>query len=163
MKKGKSNILNRYGMTPPELLMTVIIIGGLAFIVAVLVDRSYAIRKARDIARFNHTQVILSSILRYEIDTQGRVPSGIDDDESTWQAIAMPGEPCIAACENKTVVDKCADLSILVPKYVERIPQDELFTGLGVSGYYINKQAERNIVTVGACITERVPVIEIRQ
>ena len=161
--KKKGRILDTRGMAPPELLIAVIIIGLLALTVAILVDRSLAIKRARDLTRFNHSQVILGSILRYEIDTRGDVPAGIDDDDNTWQMISLPDQICVATCENREVVEKCADLNQLIPEYVDFIPQDDFFTGMGSSGYYINKQTKRNIVTVGACTTETVPIIEIRQ
>lgn len=150
-------------MASPELLISVVIIGILALIVAVYLDRTLAVKQARDLTRFNHTQVFLGSILRYEIDTKGAVPPGIDDDEDTWQMIADPQGSCSDICENKQVVDDCADLSVLVPEYIDTIPQDPFFTDMGGSGYYINKRRKDNIVTVGACISEVYNNIEIKQ
>jgi len=160
MKKwGKS----QKGMTPVELLMAIAIIGVLIFIVVFFIERSLAFAKARDVTRFNHVQLILSSVLQYQIDTSGGIPLEIDNDESTWQLIGIRGQVCTDICENRNVEPECVYLDELVPKYLGRLPQDQSFTQYGPTGYYINKKYERNVVIVGACEVETSHALEIQQ
>lgn len=154
---------DKKGMSPVELLIATAVIGGMALIAVIFIDRSLALKKARDLTRFNDVQLIMGSLLLYQIDTAGKIPPGIDDEESTWQMIGLRGQVCTDICPNKKVAPDCAYLDELVPKYLENLPQDEYFTQLGPTGYYINKKVEGNIITVGACYTEVESYIEIKQ
>lgn len=150
-------------MSPVELLIAVTSIGLLMLLAVFFIDRSLALQRARDLTRFNDVQLYISSLLQYQIDQAGRIPPGIDDDPQTWQMIGIEGQICTDYCPNQPLTSACAFLPELVPIYVSRIPQDPFFTDLGSSGYYINKDADKDLLTVGACVTEGVPIIEQKQ
>lgn len=151
------------GMASVELLVAVTSIGLLLLMVVILIDRSLALERAHDLLRFNAVQLYAGSLLQYQIDHAGAVPSGIDDDPATWQMIGISGEVCSTYCPNRDVSDVCAFLPELVPKYLDRLPQGPFFTDVGPTGYYINKEANRDVFTVGSCITEHLPSIEQKQ
>lgn len=151
------------GMSAIELLIVFFTIGALLLLVVVLIERSLAVQRARDLVRSNNVQLFVSGLQQYEVDTAGKSPAGIDDDENTWQMIGIEGDVCTVYCPNQPLSDDCSFLPELAPKYLQRIPQDPFFTHLGSSGYYINRESGRSVVTVGACVTEGVPLIEQRQ
>lgn len=150
-------------MAPIELLLSIAAIGVLIFIVVFFIEKSLAFAKARDVTRFNHVQLILSSVLQYQIDNNGSLPKGVDDDESTWQMIGIRGQVCTDICPNRVVELDCLYLDEFIPKYLDTLPQDSYFTQYGPTGYYINKKKDRNVVTVGACEVETSDIIEIQQ
>lgn len=156
-------IRDRKGISTTELLFSVAFIGLALLVVVILIDRSLAVKKANDLVRFNDVQLILSSLLLYEIDYKGAVPKEIDDEEETWQLIGIRGKVCTDICENRKVEFDCVYLDELVPQYLEFLPQAPGFTHLGPTGYYINKKKGTNILTVGACTTQIEPIIEIKQ
>ncbi len=148
------------GMIPLELLFSVCLIGGLLLLAAILIEKSLAVQNSRDLLRFNQVQVILGSILEYQIDHAGALPAQIVSGVGTAQMIALPGEVCTNICENHPVLAECLDLSALVPRYLAAIPQDPFFTKLGPSGYYIHREHDQGVLTVGACESEIHAVIE---
>ena len=141
-------------MIPTELLVSVCLIGAMLLMVTILIDKSVALQRSRDLLRTNHVQRILGAILQYQIDHVGGLPEGILHTGDKAQMIAMPGQICTNTCVNKPVLDECLDLSELLPKYLITIPQDPFFTELGPSGYYIYRHDDGKAITVGACITE---------
>lgn len=122
--------------------------------VTILIDKSVALQRSRDLLRANHVQRLLGAILEYQIDHAGDLPAIIDGSEKKAQMIAMPGQVCTNVCENMVVSDECLDLGQLIPTYMSTIPQDPFFTELGPSGYYIYRHDDGKAITVGACVTE---------
>ncbi len=151
------------GMTPIELLMAIAVIGILIFMVVFFIEKNVAFAKARDLTRFNHVQLILSSVLQYQIDTKGGIPEELDDDDETWQLIGIRGQVCTDICAAKEVEEECVYLDEVFDTYLDSIPQDVDFTEYGPTGYYINKKSHKNVVIVGACEVETSDVIEIQQ
>lgn len=148
------------GMIPLELLLSVCLIGGLLLLATILIEKSLAVQRSRDLLRFNQVQVILGSILEYQIDHAGALPAQVMSGAGMAQMIALPGEVCTNVCENHPVRAECLDLSALVPAYLDAIPQDPFFTKLGPSGYYIHREHDQGVLTVGACESETHAVIE---
>ena len=141
-------------MIPTELLVSVCLIGAMLLMVTILIDKSVALQRSRDLLRTNHVQRILGAILEYQIDHAGDIPPGIIASETKAQMIGIPGQVCTNTCGNREVLDECLDLSLLVPTYMQTLPQDPFFTELGPSGYYIYRHDDGKAITVGACITE---------
>lgn len=154
---------NNKGTISFEVLISITIIGILIFTTVYWIERSRSIKAARDLTRFNDIQLLLSSLLLYQIDTHGHIPKEIDNDVGTWQLIGIAGDVCTTTCENRDIDSKCIYLPELVPDYIKKMPQDTFFSDLGPTGYYINKEKDKNIVTVGACNSELSASIELRQ
>lgn len=150
------------GMSPVELLISVCTIGALLLLVTILIDRTFALQRTRDLLRTNHVQRLLSAVLQYQVDHAGALPADILRlQQGKAQMIALPGSVCTNVCPNHPVLDECIELSKLVPKYMRDIPQDPFFTEFGPSGYYIYKH-DADVITVGACITEATTFLETR-
>lgn len=147
-------------MIPVELLLSVFFVGMLLLMVAILIDKSLAVQKARDVLRFSDVQNITSAILQYQIDNAGAFPTDMLAEGGQALMIAIPGQVCTNECDAQPVGPDCVDLSVLSPKYLVSIPQDPFFTTLGPSGYYIYKQRGQSSFTVGACVAEAASSIE---
>lgn len=150
----KHRPLNTQGMIPTELLVSVCLIGGMLLMVTILIDKSVALQRSRDLLRTNHVQRILGAILEYQIDHAGDLPPGIIRSDTQAQMIAIPGQVCTNVCDTMPVMDECLDLTTLIPTYMKTLPQDPFFTELGPSGYYIYRHDDGKAITVGACNTE---------
>jgi hypothetical protein len=148
------------GMIPLELLLSVCLVGGLLLMVTILIDKSLAIQHTRDILRVNHVQLIMGSILQYQVDNGGAMPAVVHPDPVYGQMIVSHGQVCTNECPNHPVSADCIDFSALSPKYLDAIPQDPFFTSLGPSGYYIHTRGDGDSLIVGACVTETTSVIE---
>lgn len=147
-------------MSPVELLASVFTVGILLLLVTILIDRSFALQRSRDLLRTNHVQQIMGGILQYQVDHAGAMPQPIQyREDGKAYMIGIPREVCTNTCPNHPVADECFDLGALAPTYLPEIPQDPFFTELGPSGYYIYKH-KSNVLTVGACVTEASAVLE---
>jgi len=154
----KPNVL---GFTLVELLVVIVIIGILAAVVFVALDPGRRFGESRDATRWSEANSILNAVLKYQVDNDGDLPTGIDSASTTLQVLGTNGSGCDSGCGAGTTVASCVDLSSdLVDYYLSEIPSDPKTGTAGFSDYYINKTASGRI-TVGACDPEQTTSISV--
>lgn len=153
--------INQKGFTLIELLVVIVIIGILAAIIFVAIDPARRFGDARDARRRAEVVSILNAVLKYQVDNDGDLPTGIDAVPATGQVLGTAGSGCDSGCGAITTVAACLDLGgDLVDEYLASIPLDPE-DGLATNtGYYINRTAN-NRITVGACNPENAGTISI--
>lgn len=154
---------NTKGFTLIELLIVIVIISILAAIIYVAVDPATRFGDARNARRRAEVVSILNAILKYQVDNNGTLPSGIDGTTTTSQVLGTAGTGCDVTCTatGANTEDACLDLSgSLVDEYLAAIPLDPS-TGVATNtDYYLNRTANGRIL-VGACDPENGATISV--
>lgn len=154
---------NKKGFTLIELLVVIVIISILAAIIFVAVDPAKRFGDSRDARRRSEVVSILNAILKYQVDNDGDLPSGIDSVTATSQVLGTAGSGCDTTCSADSTVAACLDLSgDLVDTYLAAIPMDPDSGTSANTDYYINKTTGGRIL-VGACDPENAGAISVRR
>lgn len=152
---------NQNGFTLIELLVVIVIIGILAAIIFVAIDPARRFGDARDARRRSEVVSILNAVLKYQVDNDGDLPTGIDAVTGSFQVLGTNASGCNSGCGAFTTLAACLDLSgDLVDEYLASIPVDPEDGTTGNTGYYINRTANDRI-TVGVCNPENAGAISI--
>lgn len=142
------------GFTLIELLIVITIIAILAVVILVAVDPAKRFAQARNAQRWSEVRSILQAVLKYQVDNNGSLPTGIDSITTSAQVLGTAINGCSTTCTATTTVDSCLDLTNdLVDTYLSSIPKDPSTGTAANTDYYINKSANGRI-TVGACDPE---------
>jgi prepilin-type N-terminal cleavage/methylation domain-containing protein len=132
------------GFTLIELLIVIGVIAILAAAVIIAINPGRQFAEARNRTRENHANSLSNALLSYQISNQGSFPEEIDKLllEICNTANEEEGEHTVD-CSSKV------DLSVLVPNYINAIPQDprKSSTDTG-TGYYIAKDHLHTNITV---------------
>lgn len=158
MKKKK-------GFTLIELLIVIGIIAILAAIIYVAVDPGKRLKQARDADRWSSANSILNAVLKYAVDNQGQLPTGIGA-TATVLGTATANANCV--CSGGGGTENCLDLSgDLVDTYLSEIPCDDASANAQcdpaaptITRYAISRSASGRI-TVEACDPELEPAISV--
>jgi len=154
----KPNVL---GFTLVELLVVIVIIGILAAVIFVALDPGTRFGESRDATRWSEANSILNAVLKFQVDNDGTLPTGIDAVSTTSQVLGTAGSGCNTTCTADTTVAACLDLSgDLVDAYLSAMPQDPRTGTAANTDYYINK-AGNGRITVGACDPEQTSAISV--
>lgn len=149
------------GFTLIELLIVIVIISILAAIIFVVVDPAKRFADARDARRRSEVVSILNAVLRYQVDNNGSLPSGIDAVPGSSQVLGTNPSGCNSGCPATTTVAACVNLSgSLVDTHLAAIPVDPLNGSTGNTGYYINRTTSGRLL-VGACNPENAATISV--
>lgn len=149
------------GFTLIELLVVIVILGILAAIILVAVDPATRFGDARDARRRSETVSILNAVLKYQVDNDGDLPTGIDAINGSFQHLGTSGSGCLAACTDETTLDACLDLDTpLVDTYLASIPIDPKTGTSAITDYAIN-QTTSGRITVSACDPENASSISV--
>lgn len=155
--KNKRNL----GFTLVELLVVIVIIGVLMAVIFVALDPGKRFGEARDAQRWSEVNSVLNAVLKYQVDNDGDLPSGIDSASTTSQVLGTAGSGCDTTCTAVTTVAACLDLgSDLVDTYLAEVPADAKTGTAANTDYYINKTGTGRI-TVGACDPEQATTISV--
>ncbi|MFW0837582.1 MAG: hypothetical protein ACKKL5_01130 [Candidatus Komeilibacteria bacterium] len=99
------------------------------------------------------------ALLSYQVDNLS-LPDSIDADVDTFQILGN-GSDCAMTCSAVTTATACVDMSgILVPSYLESLPQDPSTGSMANTGYYVNLLTDGTVI-VGACQPETMDIIEV--
>ncbi len=151
---------NKKGFTLIELLVVIVIISILAAIIFVAVDPGTRFGDARDSRRRAEVVSILNAVLKYQVDNDGDLPTGIDAVTVSSQVLGT-GSGCDITCTDATTVEPCEDLSAdLVDTYLAAIPTDPDTGTAANTDYYINKTTGGRIL-VGSCDPENAGTIKV--
>ena len=149
------------GFTLIELLVVIVIIAILAAIILVAVDPATRFGDARDARRRSEVVSILNAVLKYQVDNDGDLPTGIDAVTATSQVLGTAGSGCDSTCTDATTIAACVDLSAsLVDTYLAAMPTDPDTGTAANTDYYINQTAGGRIL-VGACDPENATSISV--
>ena len=107
------------------MLVVIVILGILAAILFVALDPATRFADARDARRRAEVVSILNAVLKYQVDNDGDLPTGIDAVTGSFQVFGTAGSGCDSTCTNETTVAACLNLNTpLVDKYLSAIPLD---------------------------------------
>lgn len=152
------------GFTLIELLIVIVIISILAAIIFVAVDPATRFGDARDARRRSEIVSILNAVLKYQVDQDGNLPSGIDALDGSYQTLGTAGSGCeVGTCNGATggTLAACVNLSAsLVDKYLAAIPQDPE-TGDPLNTRYAINQTPSGRISVVACDPENSATISV--
>jgi len=152
---------NQKAFTLIELLVVIGIIVILAAVVLVAIDPATRFAEARNAQRWSECNSILNAVLKYQVDNDGTLPTGIDSVAASSQVLGTAGSGCDSTCTATTTVAACLNLSgTLVDNYISSIPIDPKTGTAANTDYYINKSANGRI-TVGACDPELSATISV--
>ena len=149
------------GFTLIELLIVIVILAILAAIIFVAVDPATRFGDARDARRRSEVVSILNAVLKYQVDNDGDLPTGIDAVTASSQVLGTSGSGCDSTCTDATTVAACVDLTTpLVDTYLAAIPIDPDTGTAANTDYYINQTAGGRLL-VGACDPENAGAISV--
>ncbi|MBI5733898.1 MAG: type II secretion system protein [Candidatus Kerfeldbacteria bacterium] len=151
------------GFTLIELLIVIGIIAVLAALTFVAVNPMKRFKQARDTERRTSVDAILNAILKYQVDNNGDLPTGVDA-TTTARLLGTATTSCVG-CEAITTASTCLDLtSSLVNEYLDEMPVDPLsttYTSAAKTGYYVKIDkipsaggGTSGRLTVGSCDPE---------
>ncbi|MFA6039456.1 MAG: type II secretion system protein [Candidatus Peribacteraceae bacterium] len=132
------------GFTLVELLLSITIIGFLAYIVITAINPSLHLAKAHDAKRQSDVLTLVNAMNQFIMENNNTLPSTLTD---------VPQQICSINATSCTYIN----LSMLVPEYVADLPSDPLANGETV-GYTIRKDWRSRIV-VEAPLAEIMPSI----
>jgi len=142
------------GFTLIELLIVIGIIAILAALTFVAVDPATRFAEARNAERWSAANAVLNAVLKFQVDSDGTMPAGIDAVAGSSQVLGTAAAGCDSTCTADTTIAACLDLSAdLVTKYLAAIPVDPSTGTAANSDYYVNVDANGRL-TVGACDPE---------
>lgn len=149
------------GFTLIELLIVIVIISILAAIIYVAVDPATRFGDARNARRRSEVVSILNAVLKFQVDNDGTLPTGIDGTTASSQVLGTAGSGCNTVCTATTTVAACLDMSTdLVDEYLAAIPVDPSTGTAAITDYYINRTTSGRIL-VGACDPENGATISV--
>jgi type IV pilus assembly protein PilA len=153
---------NQKGFTLIELLIVIVIISILAAIIFVAIDPATRFGDARNARRRSEVVSILNAVLKYQVDNDGDLPTGIDATVGTSQVLGTAGAGCDTSCGAVGTEEAvCVDLSTpLVDEYLAAIPTDPNTGTAANTDYYINRTTSGRLL-VGACDPENGAVISV--
>lgn len=149
------------GFTLIELLIVIVIISILAAIIYVAVDPATRFGDARNARRRAEIVSVLNAILKFQVDNDGTLPTGIDVVTTSSQVLGTAATGCDTTCGAATTVAACLDLSgDLVDEYLASIPIDPENGTAANTDYYLNRTASGRIL-IGACDPENAATISV--
>lgn len=149
------------GFTLIELLIVIVIISILAAIIYVAVDPATRFGDARNARRRSEVVSILNAVLKFQVDNDGTLPTGIDAVTASSQVLGTAGSGCNTTCTATTTVAACLDMSTdLVDEYLAAIPIDPSTGTAANTDYYLNRTTSGRIL-VGACDPENGATISV--
>ncbi len=114
-----------------ELLIVIGIIAILAAAVIIAINPGQQFAQARNSTRENHANSLSNALLSYSIGNQGNFPTEVSALLLEICNTDNEGEGHIVNCTGK------ADLSVLVPNYINSIPKDPQSPSGTGTGYYV--------------------------
>ena len=151
------------GFTLIELLVVIVIIAILAAIILVAVDPAKRFGDARDARRRSEVVSILNAVLKFQVDNDGDLPTGIDAVTGTNQVLGTAGSGCDSGCtEGGTTEAVCLDLSgDLVDTFLAEMPIDPDTAGTAANTLYFINQTTGGRILVAACVPENAATISV--
>ncbi len=144
------------GLTLIELLIVIAIVAILAAIIYESIDPPRRMAEVRNASRWSSVNAILNSYLKYTVDN---VAEPVVLSSGLYYLIGTDTSGC-NACIAKTTEPACIDLSVLVDRYLTKIPGDPSFAvdndlnGIwDKTGFYIMR-SNNGRISVGACSPE---------
>ena len=122
------------GFTLIEVLLVVAIIAILAGIVIIAINPAKQLADSRNAQRESDVKTIIDAVYQYSIDNNGNIPSTIT---------STPTDICATGAGSCTGL---VDLSVVVPKYVVKIPADPSTGTSSDTHYQISKDANGRLV-----------------
>lgn len=151
---NKEGLINMRGFTLIELLIVIGIIAILAALTFVAVDPATRFAEARNAERWSATNSVLNAVLKFQVDSDGSIPSAIDAVAGSSQVLGTAASGCDTTCSAVTTVAACVDLAEdLVTNYLASIPLDPTSGSAANTDYYVNVD-DNGRLTVGACDPE---------
>ena len=124
------------------------------------VDR---LKEIHDAARATATRDLLASMVEYQASHDDSLPSGIDDDVTTFQLLGTETFGCEQRCSAALTVNACLDLSSAISETgLRRVPVDPTSGSDFMTGYAINKLSDGRLSVV-SCMSEDGQKIEAGQ
>jgi type IV pilus assembly protein PilA len=153
---------NQKGFTLIELLIVIVIISILAAIIFVAIDPATRFGDARNARRRSEVVSILNAVLRYQVDNNGALPTGLDAVPASSQVLGTAVTGCDSGCTNGgTTLAACLNMTAsLVDAHLAAIPVDPNTGTATNTGYYINRTTNGRIL-VGACTPENGATISV--
>jgi len=148
------------GFTLVELLVIIVVLALLGGIVFFALDPGRRFGESRDATRWEHINSIHDAIIKYQMDNDGDLPSGIDSIAETVQVLGTNSSGCDLGCDAAVSAISCLHLADLIGAYLLEIPKDPQHGTDGFCGYYVNKNITGHI-TVGVCNPEQQPSITV--
>jgi len=150
------------GFTLVEIVVVFAIVAVLSALLYFATDPGRKLAEVRDNERRSASNAMLAAVLRYALDSNGRLPAELESakaDQAYIIGTARSG--CQAGCGALETAPSCVDLSpSLVGTYLGAMPKDPNGGTSEKTGYYIKKSADRRL-TVGACFPERAEGISV--
>ncbi len=143
-------------------MIVIVILAILAAIIFVAVDPATRFGDARDARRRSEVVSILNAVLKYQVDNDGDLPTGIDAVSASSQVLGTAATGCDSTCtDGGTTLGACVDLTTpLVDTYLAAIPTDPDTGTAANTDYYINQTAGGRLL-VGACDPENAGSISV--
>lgn len=141
------------GFTLLEVLLVIALIGILLIVVLVALNPRARLASARNDTRQSDIQKLELAITQYRLQ-EGSYPVGLD---GTLREICDPD-----IINPSTNCGTNIDLSVLVPTYIQSIPQDPQDTdAIGGNGYQVAIDVTRNVIALAAIQAESSATIDI--
>ncbi len=153
--------IKKNGFTLVELLIVIGIIVILLSVVLIAVDPAKRLKQSRDSVRRQDVSDILESIITYETDNSGTIPTGID---ATNRMLGTASTGCNVTCAGATTPPTaCLDLSsFLTPTYLATMPIDP-FTGATANTLYSVSKNSVGRIIVTSCAPEIAASISLQR
>lgn len=143
------------GFTLIELLIVIAIIAILAATVFIALNPSTRFKQARDARRRADVDTIAASIVTYQVDNNGNLPSAVNSlTAGSNYIIGTDTTGCNSGCTAVTTQAACVDLTELVTDgYMGSVPMDPSNGTAAKTLYYATKNST-GTVTAGSCVPE---------
>ena len=149
------------GFTLVELIIVIVVITILAAAILVGIDPAKRFKQARNAQRWSEVNAILNAVMKYKVDNDGDLPTGVD---GTIRQLGTAATACdTAPCA--TANDVCVDLTdslVTTGGYLSEIPTDPNGGAAATTLYTIQSTASGG-VKITACNAEDAASIYVQR